>query len=347
MQTIQLDTGVCRLGAMVGRCEAMRVVFDQIRRVAASDVTVLLTGESGTGKELAARALHDCSPRCDGPYSAVNIAALPDTLVESELFGHAKGAFTSAGANRCGRFEAAHRGTLFIDEIGDLVPASQAKLLRVLEDRRITPVGSNDAKEVDVRVVTATNRNLEHMVASGKFREDLYYRLNVVAIRLPPLRSRREDIRLLSRHFLRQSCEANHRSPCEPDERLWKFLESYHWPGNVRQLRNCIESMVVLARSTTLSVDDLPAMVRTSPADPATQVKLPDGLTLEAMKRLVVRQMLYRFAGKRSEAARSLGISQRTLQRMLKRWEGDQFRTEGGSQAVADSKQFAFTGSAP
>jgi DNA-binding NtrC family response regulator len=170
------------------------------------------------------------------------------------------------------------------------------------------------------------------MVAEGKFREDLYYRLNVVAILLPPLRNRREDVPILVRHFLAESCNANHRDLCEPDEELWKFLESYHWPGNVRQLRNCIESMVVLAHSTALTVDDLPAMVRTSPPDPDAQFKIPKGFTLEDIERVVVRQTLRRFGGRRTEAARSLGISVRTLQRKLKRWESDEAMDDAGSR---------------
>ena len=319
----QRETGECRFGSMIGRSASMLAVFDQIDRVAATNATVLIIGESGTGKELVARAIYDCSGRRNGPYSVMNMAAVPETLVESELFGHTRGSFTDAGASRCGRFEACDGGTLFIDEIGDLKMSSQAKLLRVLEDRRITPIGSNHSKAVDVRMIAATSRNLDRMMAEGKFREDLYYRLNVVAIWLPPLRNRRDDIPALVRHFLAASVAANRRPPCELDEGLWWFLETYHWPGNVRQLRNCIESMVVLARSPTLTVDDLPAMVRTAPPTPDAQFKIPKGFTLEDIERVVVRQTLCRSGGKRTEAARCLGMSVRTLQRKLKRWQSD------------------------
>ena len=340
MQSIQQrETRQSNLDSMIGRSDCMLAVFDQIERVAATEATVLITGESGTGKELVARAIHDHSGRHSGPYSAINMAAVPETLVESELFGHTKGSFTGAGTDRCGRFEACDSGTLFIDEIGDLQLTSQAKLLRVLEDRRITPIGSNHGKEVDVRMIAATSRNLEAMVADGKFREDLYYRLNVVAIWLPPLRNRRDDIPVLVRHFLAESCQANHREPCEPDEQLWRFLATYHWPGNVRQLRNCIESMVVLSHSNLLTVDDLPAMVRNAQADSESQLKIPKGFTLEDIERVVVRQTLRRFGGKRTEAARSLGISVRTLQRKLKRWESDDTAEDLG--AGSDNCAFA------
>ncbi len=339
--TQQQHANRCNFSSMIGRSEVMLDIFDQIERVAGTDATVLITGESGTGKELVARAIHDYSNRAEGPYSAINMAAVPETLVESELFGHTKGSFTGAGTDRPGRFEACNGGTLFVDEIGDLELTSQAKLLRVLEDHRITPIGSNDTKQVDVRVLAATSRNLTEMVREGKFREDLYYRLNVVALWLAPLRNRREDIPLLVRHFLEESCQANHRELCEPDEQLWQFLETYHWPGNIRQLRNCVESMVVLGKDSTLTVDDLPAMVRSAPRDPESLFKIPRGYTLEDIERVVVRQTLRRFGGKRTEAARSLGISVRTLQRKLKRWEGDE-EFEGANEAFSGNGHQAF-----
>jgi DNA-binding NtrC family response regulator len=308
---------------IVGRSDAIRDVFDQIQRVAETDATVLITGESGTGKELVAEAIHFASARRDGPYIAVNMAAVPETLVESELFGHVKGAFTGAGTDRAGRFEAANGGTIFVDEIGDLELTSQAKLLRVLEDHQITPIGTNESRRVDVRVIAATSRQLETMVADSKFREDLYYRLNVVAISLPPLRKRREDILLLTQHFLDEACRINGRPPCHPNSELLRFLETYDWPGNVRQLRNCIESMVVLARSTTLSVDDLPAMVRNGKPSSEPHFEIPKGFTLEDVEKIAIRQTLGRYGGNRTQAAQSLGISVRTLQRKLKRWQAD------------------------
>lgn len=241
------------LNKIVSGSACMADVFRLVRRVMTVESTVLVTGESGTGKELIAEAIHAGSPRASGPFVTINMAAVPEALVESELFGHVKGAFTDAGTDRVGRFEAARGGTIFVDEIGDLKPASQAKLLRVLENRRITPVGSNNEREVDVRVIAATNRPLEGMVADGDFREDLYYRLNVVRIPLPPLRERDGDVTLLVRHFLHQFCKACGRAPLEMDPALLAFLDSHPWPGNVRQLRNCVESMVVLANSDRLT----------------------------------------------------------------------------------------------
>jgi DNA-binding NtrC family response regulator len=310
---------------LIGGSDAMLAVFDQIVRAAQTDVTVLITGESGTGKESVAEALHNRSSRRGGPYIAVNMAAIPETLVESELFGHVKGAFTGAGGNRTGRLEAADGGTIFIDEIGDLELTSQAKLLRVLEDRQITPIGTNQRKRVDVRVIAATSRQLEKMVAEGRFREDLYYRLNVVAISLPALRARRGDIRLLVDAFLKEICRANDRPLSAPDADLWCFLESYDWPGNVRQLRNCVESMVVLTGSTTLTVRDLPLMIHNDRPARDFPFEIPEGLTLEQVERAAIRQTLGRCGGNRTQAAQSLGISVRTLQRKLKRWqrEGD------------------------
>ncbi len=305
---------------LVGASQPMHQVFEQIRRVAESDAIVLLVGESGTGKELAARAVHRNSPRRAGPFSAVNMAAVPDTLVESELFGHVKGSFTGATTDRHGRFKAADGGTLFIDEIGDLRLTSQAKLLRVLESRSITPVGGNGSETVDVRVVAATNKGLERMVAAGDFREDLYYRLNVVMIPLPPLRERRDDVPLLVRHFLAELAETYHRIPPALDRDLEQYLVTYDWPGNVRQLRNCIESMMVLADSDRLTLDDLPAMAREKPALDEPWPDLPSDMTLEELEQAAIRQALRRFDDNRTRAARSLGISVRTLQRKLKRW---------------------------
>jgi DNA-binding NtrC family response regulator len=273
---------------MVGSSRAILDVFEQARMAAQADCTVLVTGESGTGKELVAEALHQNSPRRNGPFMTVNMAAVPEHLVESELFGHVKGAFTGALAARTGRFEAAHGGTLFIDEIGDFALSSQAKLLRVLENHTVTPVGSNDDKTVDVRAIAATSRRLEEMVKNGGFREDLYYRLNVVTIHLPALRERRDDIPLLAAHFLKVFGEAHGKTSLTIDPSLMDFLEEFSWPGNVRQLRNAIENMVVLARGETLTLDNLPSNLE---ADPLVE-----------------------------SGAESLGISVRTLQRKLKAW---------------------------
>jgi transcriptional regulator with PAS, ATPase and Fis domain len=280
---------------------------------------VLITGESGTGKELFAEAIHANSPRHDGPLVVVNMAAVPDTLIESELFGHVAGAYTGAGASRMGRFESAHGGSLFIDEIGDLAFEAQAKLLRVLENHCVTPVGGNTDRRVDVRVIAATNRTLEKMVGEGDFREDLYYRLNVVSIAVPPLRERSEDVALLVEHFLDELSRAYGRPAPAPDAELLDFLESHDWPGNVRQLRNCVESMFVMADSPRLTVDDLPAMVRHAKPRRQLPVEIPENYTLEDLTRAAIRQALDRCGGNRTHAARRLGISIRTLQRWLKK----------------------------
>jgi len=310
---------------IVGRSAAMLDVFDQTYRAAQTESTVLILGESGTGKELIAEAIHENSPRQDGPFVLVNMAAIPDTLVESELFGHTKGAFTGAAADRLGRFETANGGTIFIDEIGDFPAPSQAKLLRVLENRTISRVGSNEDQAIDVRVVAATSRNLERMVAEGLFREDLYYRLNVVAIRLPPLRDRREDIPVLTEFFLKELCAANRVPTLTVSPELMRFLEDYSWPGNVRQLRNCLESMVVMAREPLLTVQNLPRGITDAAATPTPDE--PGTSNLEALQRGAILQTLRQFNGNRTRAAEALGISVRTLQRRLKEWD---YRDESG-----------------
>lgn len=311
-----------RLGfeRIIGQSKAMHEVFERARRAAMTDSTVLITGESGTGKELIAEAIHQNSPRKQKPFVTVNMAAVPQHLVESELFGHVKGAFTGATDSRVGRFEAAHEGTLFIDEIGDFRLESQAKLLRVLENRTVTPIGSNDDRAVDVRVVAATSRDLEKMVEEEDFREDLYYRLNVVNLHLPPLRERRDDIPLLIGHFLEQLCRKNKRPRLELSPDLKAYLETYDWPGNVRQLRNCLESMVVLAGGKTLTQDDLPATIESGPGNGSDHVAIPPGTKLEDLEREAVQQALERHNQNRTHAAAALGISVRTLQRKLKAW---------------------------
>lgn len=310
-----------RLGfeSIVGNSKVMLEVFDQARRAALVDSTVLVTGESGTGKELIAEAIHQNSPRKEGPFVTVNMAAVPENLVESELFGHVMGAFTGATTAREGRFEAANGGTIFIDEIGDFALTSQAKLLRVLENRRVTPIGSNDDREIDVRVIAATSRNLEKMVEEGNFREDLYYRLAVVTIQLPSLRERRDDIPILVKHFLKELCETTGKTDIRIDLPLMRFFQTYAWPGNVRQLRNCLESMVVLARDEKLTLDDLPATIDEAP-ETTVEVEIPSGTTLQELERTAVEQALVEYDGNRTHAAASLGISVRTLQRKLKAW---------------------------
>jgi DNA-binding NtrC family response regulator len=304
---------------IIGTSHGMQQVCDQTRRAAQTASTVLILGESGTGKELISEAIHQNSPRHAEPFILVNMAAIPETLVESELFGHVKGAFTGASANRVGRFEAANGGTIFIDEIGDFPLSLQAKLLRVLENRCITPVGSNDDRRIDVRVVAATSRNLPRMTANGEFREDLYYRLNVVAIQLPPLRERREDIPLLVSHFLREFPRSSGAPMVDVEPALMDALVGLEWPGNVRQLRNCLESMVVMAAGPVLKLEDLPRNLTLQP-ELADRQSMPTGAMLEDVKRTAILRALRQFRGNRTRAADYLGISVRTLQRKLKEW---------------------------
>jgi DNA-binding NtrC family response regulator len=303
---------------MIGHSQSLRDVFDRAARVAATNSTVLITGETGTGKELLATAIHRLSHRKAGPLVAVNVAAIPNTLVESELFGHVKGAFTDAVGERIGRFEAADDGTLFIDEIADLELPSQAKLLRVLETHVINRVGCNKDIPVDVRVIAATSRQLERMVAAGEFREDLYYRLNVVRIQLPALCQRRDDIPPLIQHFLNVFARKLNRPPLRLTPELLELLQSHEWPGNVRQLKNCLESMVVMSTAGVLGVENLPqAMVAPKHPQGLENLSLA-GYPLVRLEMQAIRQTLHKYRGNRTQSAKSLGISVRTLQRKLK-----------------------------
>lgn len=304
---------------MVGSTPAMLRLFEQAQRVAYADSTVLITGESGTGKELMAEAIHRNSARRGQPFVTVNMAAVPEHLVESELFGHVKGSFTGASESRVGRFEAAHGGTLFIDEIGDFKLESQAKLLRVLENHRVTLIGSNRSREVDVRVVAATSHTLNRMVQTGDFREDLFYRLNVINLTLPPLRERRGDIMTLVTFFLRKLCRELQREVPLLDPELKTYLESSYWPGNIRQLRNCLESMLVLSHAEVLTLDDLPETM-SAEQSVSERIRIPEGTRLEELERTAIEQTLKRYRGNRTRSARSLGVSVRTLQRKLKAW---------------------------
>jgi len=318
-----------RLGVerLLGESGEMKRIREQVRRVAATESSVLILGESGTGKELVAEALHYHSPRAKHPFVVVNMAAVPDALVESELFGHARGAFTGATTDRVGRFETADRGTLFIDEIGDFPPASQAKLLRVLETRVVQRVGSNDSIDVHVRLVAATSRDLRAMVRERSFREDLYYRLNVVTIELPPLRERAEDVPQLVDYFVRAISKSLNRPAPELDEALVDYLTAYPWPGNVRQLRNSLESMLVLHSGGPLTLDDMPpdltAPGSTTPAALRDDFDPPVGSRLQRLERSAILQALEQQGGNRTRAAEVLGISVRTLQRRLKEWGVD------------------------
>ncbi|MGD0387709.1 MAG: sigma-54 dependent transcriptional regulator [Tepidisphaeraceae bacterium] len=309
------------LDRIVGQSRRMKDVFDKIQRAAPVDSTVLILGESGTGKELVAQALHHNSPRKNGPFVAVNCAAVPATLVESELFGHVRGAFTGATDRRIGRFEQADGGTLFIDEIGDFELTLQAKLLRVLETLTITPVGGHEDHKVDVRVLAATSRDLRKMVEEGKFREDLFYRLNVVTIELPPLRDRPDDVPILVEHFLKEITEQKHTPSRHVSREVMERLQSYRWPGNVRELRNTLESMLVLAQGDVMTEPDLPDRILAGALVADSRKDLPTGLTMDQLQRLAITRALEQCAGNRTHAAARLEISVRTLQRKLRQYQ--------------------------
>jgi two-component system response regulator HydG len=319
------------LDQIVGASKQMKDVFAKIQRAAQVDSTVLILGETGTGKELVAQALHHNSPRKKGPFVAVNCAAVPATLVESELFGHVRGAFTGATDRRVGRFEQADGGTLFIDEIGDFELGLQAKLLRVLETLTLTPVGGYEDRKVNVRVLAATSRDIDRMVAEGKFREDLFYRLKVVTIQLPSLRERPDDIPLLIEHFLKEISEQKHTPPRKVDPTVMRRFMGYRWPGNVRQLRHSLESMMVLGDGDTLTERDLPDEIAEGSSGNIPNKDLPTGMTMEELEKLAITKALEQSGGKRPRAAESLGISVRTLQRKLR-----QYQMEGEEPSSSD-----------
>jgi DNA-binding NtrC family response regulator len=303
--------------SLLGQSSAMQPVFEQINAVAATEATVLLVGESGTGKELAARAIHWNGARGTGPFVAVNCAAIPDTLLESELFGHEKGAFTGAQRRRRGLFAEASGGTLFLDEIADMSLALQAKLLRALQDKAVRPVGGNQETWLDVRVVSATNRDLASLVREGTFREDLYYRLAVIPIRLPSLRERAEDIPLLAQHFLERAAATLGRRFEGFTEDALAWLVRQRWPGNVRQLENVVERAATLAKGSWLDTSDV-TMDLVSLVGSGT----PRRPTLQEVEQQYIEQVLAETKGDKNAAARILGVSVRTLQRMFKSPEG-------------------------
>jgi two-component system NtrC family response regulator len=296
----------------------MLEVFSLVRRVAPSEATVLIRGESGTGKELIAKAIHYGSPRASGPMIRVNCAALPETLLESELFGHEKGAFTGAFAARKGRFELADGGTLFLDEIGDLPLPLQAKLLRVLQEREFERLGSGKPVRVNVRILAATHRDLEALLKAAEFREDLYYRLNVVTISLPPLRERREDLPLLMDHFLRSFAEKNKKTIRGFTQEAREMLLRYEYPGNVRELENIIERAVVLTRDDVIGRADLPLSTQGLEGEERKEASLP--ATVEAVERRMITEALARAGGIQTRAAELLGISERALRYKLNKY---------------------------
>jgi len=312
------------IGPIIGTSEPMRRVFEAIALVAPTEATALILGESGTGKELVAQAIHANSPRRAGPLITVNCAALPETLLESELFGHERGAFTGATERRLGRFELAHGGTIFLDEIGDLPPTAQTKLLRVLQSQEFERVGGTNTLKIDVRVIAATNKDLEAAVRAGQFREDLWYRLYVFPLTLPPLRERRDDIPLLAEHFLKRYAERHRRRLRGLTPRALDLLMRYEWPGNVRELEHTIERAVILARGEHITPEEFPPTIRAIGGDPTDttpqEPPLPVGLSLKDVERELIRRTLEHTGGNRTKAAEILGISRATLHNKLKEY---------------------------
>ncbi|HMU54535.1 MAG TPA: sigma-54 dependent transcriptional regulator [Nitrospira sp.] len=314
----RLETRV-RYDQMVGESEPMQRVYSLVEMVADSGVTVLLTGESGTGKELVARAIHHKSARADGPFVTLNCGALPENLFESELFGYEKGAFTGATTTKVGRFELADSGTLLLDEIGELSLKSQVDFLRVLETKEFRRLGGTKVIKVDARIVAATNRNLEEAVKQGDFREDLYYRLNVVPIRLPPLRERGEDIPLLAERFLREFSAQHHRDLKEISRDVMRLMRLYAWPGNIRQLRNLMERLVITVKEPAIQPEHLPEEIQASQEHTRTMV-VTLGTSLHDIEREAIRRTLAEVVNHREKAAKLLGISLRALQYKIKEY---------------------------
>jgi DNA-binding NtrC family response regulator len=315
--------------ALVGKSEALRGVIDTVERIASATSTVLITGESGTGKEVVARLLHGSSPRAGGPLIALNCGAIPETLIESELFGHAKGSFTGATEARPGKFLQANGGTLFLDEIAELPLQMQVKLLRVLQEREVTPVGDSRTRTVDVRIIAATNQNLEEMVREGTFRADLFYRLEVLPIHLPALRERREDIPLLVQHFLDSMNRRFDRDLALGEDALL-LLEAYDWPGNVREMENLLERLVVLTRGAVIHIDDLPARVRDASARTVAVASVAkdilDGASdfqtaVASFERALIEHALRKAEGNKTRAAEILGLSRTTLLDKMSRFK--------------------------
>ncbi|MCU0721638.1 MAG: sigma-54 dependent transcriptional regulator [Pirellula sp.] len=336
VQPILTDEGEPTADAIVGRCHAMKEVYKAIGRVASQNLTVLLQGESGTGKEVVAQAIYHNSSRATGPFQAINCAAIPDSLLESEIFGHEKGAFTDAVRQRIGKLEQADKGTLFLDEVGDMSPMTQAKLLRVLQDQTFERVGSNDPIKVDVRILAATNHDLKRLVSEGLFRADLYFRLSVFTIQLPPLRDRGGDLQILSEYFLRKYSPDFGKDVRSVAPETLKLMEAYHWPGNVRELENVIKQTLLTARGNVLLSEFLPSLSMNfeSPSSFPEKEHYPnfkeveDALsegdsdlylkTVAATERSVIRQVLKHTQGNQLKAASILGISRVTLRSKLK-----------------------------
>jgi DNA-binding NtrC family response regulator len=307
-------------GQMVGNSAEMRKIYQVIEQAAPTSASVLITGESGTGKELVAQTIHQLSPRAAFPFVAINCAAIPETLLESEIFGHEKGAFTGAADRRPGCFELADRGTLFLDEIGEMTPATQVKLLRVLQERTFRRLGGRTEQSVDVRVLAATNADPAEAVRKGRLREDLYYRLNVFAFRLPPLRERKDDLALLSQAFISEFAARNQRSVAGVDHETMRIFENYAWPGNVRELRNVIERATILAPGPLIEPQHLPPTLVSEPAPVAPSgMALAPGTTVEEAERRLIIMTLEHTRNNKTRAAEILGISLKTLHNKLNR----------------------------
>jgi DNA-binding NtrC family response regulator len=314
---------------IIGNAPAMQEIFKTVSQIAGARSSVLITGESGTGKELIAAAIHERSPRAKGPFVKLHCAALAETILESELFGHERGSFTGAVGRREGRFQQAHGGTLFLDEIGEISPAIQVKLLRFLQEREFERVGGNETVRVDVRVLAATNRDLAAEVARGKFREDLYYRLNVIALEMPPLRSRPSDVPLLAAHFLRKYAAENGKAIDGFSDEALARLAGYGWPGNVRELENVIERAVVLAPGSRITPAELPPQV--APAAGPVGIRIP-GSTMDEIEHHAILRTLESVGGSTTKAAEILGISVRKIQYKLQEYQG---APKSGTVAVA------------
>jgi DNA-binding NtrC family response regulator len=312
-------------GRMIGGSVGMRKIYQMLEQAAPTSASVLVSGESGTGKELVAQTVHQLSPRASQPFVPLNCAAIPDTLLESELFGHEKGAFTGAFARRQGAFELANRGTLFLDEISEMTPATQAKLLRVLQERTFRPLGGVREQSCDIRVVAATNVEPAEAVRQGKLREDLFYRLNVFALQLPPLRERKDDIPLLIQSFLKEFNARNGRAVVGVSDAAMQILERYNWPGNVRELRNAIERATIVAKGDLIEPGDLPTLAQiTAPASSKFGPVLTAGTTVDEVERQLIEITLEHTGGNKTRAAEMLGISLKTLHNKLNRMKGEE-----------------------
>ena len=307
--------------AFIGDSAPMRRVFDTISRAAPTKASILITGESGVGKELVADAIHGLSPRKDKPIIKVHCAALASGLLESELFGHEKGAFTGANSRKRGRFELANEGTLFLDEIGEIDQAVQIKLLRVLQEKKFERVGGEETIETDVRIVAATNKDLKAEIEKGSFREDLYFRLNVVNIDVPPLRKRKDDLPLLITAFLKEFTEENGKNIEGINDKARSCLYAYDWPGNIRELRNCMESAVVMSRGNLITEEDLPPGLRSSGDE--GWIRIPLGTTMEEAEKIIIKETVSAHKGNQSKAADILGIGRKTLHRKFPGWESN------------------------